>query len=320
MPRQRSPPSRPPWSNAAWAVTFALLALLGGWWTVLISRLVEENHAHQLALHGDTPEVAAEYTRKRVMLVGESALMSVLALSLVALAWRSVQVERAGMRRLEGVLAASTHELKTPVAGLRALVESLQSGVLPSAQAGPYLGRGLEACDRLEHLIESILAYQAALARPGAGVETRTLIEWVTPVLAHRSADGIVDGLDLDLGAAGDLPVEAAADPLRITFENLLDNARKYGGGAPVRIRARADGPHVLVDFADAGEGFVPAEAEALFEPYQRGHAGGARHGTGLGLYLARTLMRGIGGDLRAASEGPGLGATFTVRLRRAHG
>ena len=287
---------------------------------MLIYRLVEENHAYQIALYGDTPAVVAEHVRKRVMLLGESSLMSVLALSLVGLAWRSVQVERAGMRRLEGVLAASTHELKTPVAGVRALLESLQSGVLPADRMAPYLGRGLEACDRLEHLIEGILAYQAALARPGAGVEVRAVSDWVGPVLSHRQADGIVDGVDADLGAVGDLRVHAAPDAIRIALENLLDNARKYGGDAPVRLRARADASHVFLEVSDAGEGFGPEEAEALFEPYQRGHAGEARHGTGLGLYLARTLLRGVGGDLRASSGGPGCGATFSVRLRREDG
>lgn len=320
MPRRRFEIGRhAPWSNAAWAITFVLLAALGGWWTVLISRLVEEGHAHQIALHGDTPEVDAEYARKRRMLVGESAFMSVLALSLVWLAWRSVQVERAGMRRLEGVLAASTHELKTPVAGVRVLLESLQSGVLPADQAGPYLERGIDACDRLEHLIEGVLTYQAAMALPDAGVEVRPLGEWLGPVLAHRRADGIDQQVDLDLGAAGEVPVRAARDAVRVVFENLLDNARKYGAG-PVRIEAGVAGAEVRVDVIDRGEGFPPDEAEALFEPYQRGREAGTRHGTGLGLYLARTLVRNLGGDLTAASVGIGQGATFTVRLRRGDG
>lgn len=300
-------------------MTFALLALLGGWWTVLISRLVEENHALRVEMEGPSPAVLDAHLRRRVMLLGESAVMSGLALSLLALAWRSTVGERAAIRRMEGVLAASTHELKTPVAGVRALLESLQSGVLPPDRMAPYLGRGLDAIGRLEHLIEGILAWQAAVAAPGEGTEVRLLRDWLTPILDHRVADGTPDEVVDELGGAGALRVHAAADPLRVVVENLLDNARKYGGGR-VRLRGRIEGQQVLVDVIDGGDGFPPEEAEALFEPYQRRREGIARHGTGLGLYLSRTLARSMGGDLRAASDGQGSGATFTLVLRKADG
>jgi two-component system sensor histidine kinase KdpD len=299
-------------------VTFLLLATLGGWWTVLIYRLVEENHAQRVELYGATPEVEAEHDRKRLMLLGESAFMSFLGLSVVWLAGGSVRQERAGMRRLEGMLAASTHELKTPVAGVRALLESLASGVLPPERMAPHVARGLEACMRLEHLIEGILAYQSAVARPGGDVEIRAVESWIDPVLAHRVSDGIEDHVAVDLGAAASVPVRATPGVVRVVMENLLDNARKYGGDAPVRVYARVAPDAVLLEVSDEGEGFPPEDAEALFEPYQRGRAQDARHGTGLGLYLARTLARGIQGDLSASSRGPGTGATFTFSMRRA--
>ncbi|HNH49851.1 MAG TPA: ATP-binding protein, partial [Myxococcota bacterium] len=67
----------------------------------------------------------------------------------------------------------------------------------------------------------------------------------------------------------------------------------------------------------DHGSGFPAEEAELLFEPYQRGQSGQPRHGTGLGLYLARSLARSMGGELRATSPGIGKGATFHLRLLR---
>ena len=304
-------------NNVAYAVTLLLLGLLGTWWTILIARLVEENHTLRLALHGPTAQVLAEYSRKRVMLIGESVSLSALTLILAGLMVGYARRERAQMRRLEGVLAASTHELKTPIAGVKALLESLQSGVLPPDRMGPYLEKGLASADRLEHLVEGILAYQAAVVRRSAELEIRPLAAWVEGVLDHRVGSPGADPLGVHLGECGAIPVRCAPDPFRVILDNLLDNAKKYGNGTEVRLGARVDGDRVALDVRDGGVGFAPEEADALFEPYHRGAGVEHRRGTGLGLYIARTLARSLEGDLRAESGGPGRGATFTVWLRR---
>lgn len=304
------------WWNTGFAVAFALLGLLGGWWTILIRRLVDRNYDLVTSLYGDSLALQAEHSRQQWMIFGESGLLLALALALVTLAWRQAQAERAQARRLEGMLAASTHELKTPVAAIRSLLETMQSGVLPPERAGPYLIRGLESCARLEHLVESVLSYQAAVAGAHAPepVAAGALVE---PVLQHRKETMPGEQISYTPGSAAKLTVLAAADAVRVILENLFDNAAKYGsGGASIEL-AEA-GAMVEIRVSDRGQGFAPGEAEALFEPYRRGKAGQRRHGTGLGLYLSRGLARSAGGDLVAESAGPGHGATFTLRLRRA--
>lgn len=311
------------WWDTGFAVAFALLGLLGGWWTILIRRLVDRNYLLASSIYGASPDLQAEHSRQQWMIFGESGLLLALALALVALAWRQAQAERAQARRLEGMLAASTHELKTPVAAIRSLLETMQSGVLPPERAGPYLARGLESCARLEHLVESVLSYQAAMAGAQAPepVAAGALVE---PVLQHRRETVPGERISYAPGAAAQIPVLAAADAVRVILENLFDNAAKYGdatkpGAAQgVEVEVVAAGAMVEIRVSDRGQGFAPGEAEALFEPYQRGKAGQRRHGTGLGLYLARGLARSAGGDLVAESAGPGRGATFTLRLRRA--
>lgn len=305
-------------TNLAYGVTLFLLALLGSWWTVLIARLVDENHLLRLALDGPTAEVIAEYERKRLMLVGESVTLTVLAVVLAGLLVRYARHERAQMRRLEGVLAASTHELKTPIAGVKALLESLQTGVLPPDKMAPYVTKGLASTERLEHLVESILAYQSAVARRTKALEVRPLSDWVDAVLEHRLATPGAERVECDLGNVASVPVRAQADPFRVVVENLLDNARKYGKDGSVRMSARVEGDRVALDVTDEGVGFAPEDADAIFEPYQRGGGVERRHGTGLGLYIARTLAQSMEGDLRATSPGPGKGATFTLWLGRA--
>jgi signal transduction histidine kinase len=168
---------------------------------------------------------------------------------------------------------------------------------------------------RLEHLVESIAAYQAAVVRRTAD-QTRPVREWVLPVLEHRRATVHGEVLDVELGRAGELPVRAEADGLRVVMENLLDNARKYGSGSPVRITARAEGAQVLIDVSDAGMGFDADDAERIFAPYQRTAAAERRHGTGLGLHISRMLARAMEGELTARSAGRGHGSTFTLALR----
>lgn len=311
----RSPSERLRLSNAAFVVTFGLLLLLAGWWTVLISRLVNENYALQVEVHGESPEAIAQHDRRRFMMLGETGMLSILALSLVALAYRYAEAERRQIRRLEGLLAASTHELKTPVAGVRALLESLQSGVLPPDKMAPHLTRGLGSVSRLEHLIEGILAHQALVARPSGDAEPIGLRALVDEVVQHRSEELPGEVVVVEGDAP---PARGRADAVRVVLENLLDNARKYGGDKPVRVRIEGVGSVVRLAVIDEGAGFSPGDAELMFEPYERGTAGQRRHGTGLGLYIARTLARGMGGGLEARSAGPGSGATFTLTLRRA--
>jgi signal transduction histidine kinase len=71
----------------------------------------------------------------------------------------------------------------------------------------------------------------------------------------------------------------------------------------------------VRVAVTDEGAGFAPEDSERLFAPWDRGRRSGTPGGTGLGLYLARSILREAGGDLLASSRGPGRGATFTLLL-----
>lgn len=308
------------WSNIAFTVAFGLLAAMGVWWTVLIHRLAAQNAELEVQLWGATSDVLADLERKRWMLMGEGSFLVLLALVVVGLAWRSARAEREQIRRLEGMLAASTHELKTPVAAVRALLESMQRGVLPPERQGPHVSAGLASLARLEHLIEGILAYQSVLAKPEPRLVALPLEEHVWPALDARAAENPEERLDVELGPAGEVEVLANRDAMRVILDNLLDNAARYGKGGAVHLRARAEGEQVCLDVRDEGEGFATPDRAAIFEPYERGSASRSARGTGLGLFISRTLARGLGGELTAASPGPGQGATFTLCLRRAKG
>lgn len=300
--------SRP---RIALLVTMLLLLGLFSWWSVLLHRLVTESYQQTVLMVGEEDQAARLLARRKTMIVGESATLFGLTVVLLALAWRSMLHEERQAQRLKVLFAASTHELKTPIAGVRALLESLQAGLLTGEAAQPHLARGLESCDRLERLAEGMLVRQAVLSGE-APAERRTLAEWLEPVLARRPSTQTVV---VELGDTGSIPLRLPGESLRVILDNLLDNAAKYAPASPVRITSSREGGVLRLSIADQGPGFVPEDAERIFQPWERGGHAGRAHGTGLGLYLARSIAREARGQLHARSEGPGRGATFTLTL-----
>jgi signal transduction histidine kinase len=168
-------------------------------------------------------------------------------------------------------------------------------------------------CDRLEHLAETILAYQRAMSRdPRAAVQSVDVVRFIADLLAHRARTAT--GGEVETAVIDAVQVRADRDGLRVILENLLDNAHKYGGGH-VRVSAGVDAGRWRLDISDSGRGFAPETAEKIFDLHHRGSGEGMTHGAGLGLAIARTLARRMGGDISARSTGPGHGAVFTVTL-----
>jgi len=135
---------------------------------------------------------------------------------------------------------------------------------------------------------------------------------------ATAAAAAAHDGVAIHLQVDGSLPqVQGDVDRLRQVLGNLLENAIKYSPhGERVLVRARADDAHVRVDVEDRGPG-IPEDQQALiFEKFGRAtqHGEHTHHGTGLGLYIARSIAESHGGTLQVRST-PGKGATFTLSL-----
>jgi signal transduction histidine kinase len=107
-------------------------------------------------------------------------------------------------------------------------------------------------------------------------------------------------------------------DDLRQAFLNLLDNARKYGGESDIHVGLERRGSQAILRLQDGGEGIDPAERESIFERFARGqkHQHGGIPGVGIGLNLARAILRRQGGDLVACDPPSGqTGACFELRL-----
>jgi len=205
--------------------------------------------------------------------------------------------------REERQLAATAHELRTPLAVLKAELEALRDGVLP---ADPENLEALVAeVDRITRLVEELellaVAEAGGLVLHPEPVDLRALAEEVFSRVLGEGAE---------VTGAG----EAFADPDRVRqiLWNLATNVKKYGGGsAQVRVFPGK------IEVCDRGPGLPSGEYERIFEPFYRGDPARKRGGSGLGLAVVRALAEAMGGGARAYPSDFGglcLEVTFPVQ------
>ncbi|MDX3240300.1 sensor histidine kinase KdpD [Streptomyces sp. ME18-1-4] len=223
-----------------------------------------------------------------------------------------------GNRIRTALLAAVSHDLRTPLAGIKAAVSSLRSDdVAWSEEDQAELLEGIEeGADRLDHLVGNLLDMSR--------LQTGT----VTPIIREMDLDEVVpmalggvpeDGVELDIPET--LPMVAVdAGLLERSVANLVENAVKYGPpGERVLVSASSLADRVEVRVVDRGPG-VPDEAKGLiFEPFQRYGDAPRGAGVGLGLAVARGFAEAMGGTLEA-EDTPGGGLTMVLSLPVAPG
>ncbi|MEW6434577.1 MAG: HAMP domain-containing sensor histidine kinase [Myxococcota bacterium] len=302
-------------------LALASVGPLMAWWSVLVRRNIlamDRLSRADLELLPDVAERArrvadldAHTERQLFMISGETTLAGLLLVVLAVVLFAIARKRQNENRRMQTMLQLTSHQLKTPIAGVRMLLQSLGSGVVPQELQAQLLARGVAECDRLEHLVETILAFQRSVAR-GARTEVMSSDRLIGEILAHREQ---TSG-KAEASWTKREPTLLLCDPdgVRVVLENLLDNARKYGGGQ-VELSESVSGQRWRLEVKDQGIGFEPSHAERLFEPFEREEGSGAAHGSGLGLYIARQLARRMNGDLKATSPGKGQGSTFVLEL-----
>jgi len=293
------------------AVPVALLTASAVAW-VVAQRLARS----VTAVAASADRIAGGDLRARVEAPAIGPEFARLAAAFNAMADRLAQTETT-RRRLIGDLA---HELRTPLASLEATVDAVVDGVLP---ADPEtLATLRQQTDRLNHLVADMSAVSRAEERQLAlHPEAVDVAEVARDVVAAERARFAAAGVRLEIEASRRVPnLQADSRELSEALANLLDNARRHtppGGWVCLAVQAEADG--VVIDVADTGEGFDPADAERIFERFYRGEASRTRDGggSGVGLTIARAIIEAHGGTLTARSDGPGTGATFRIHLPR---
>lgn len=220
-------------------------------------------------------------------------------------------------------VSAVTHELKTPIASIRLYLETLQRRSLTDEQRQEFYGVMLADTDRLQQMVDNVLKAGVdrqqrpeAFSRVDMSALARECVE--TAALRHHLP---ADAIALEVQGDQPLTVMGEADDLRTVLSNLLDNAVKYSGEA-VRVAVTLATPtpdSIWVRVQDRGVGIPSSQLKRIFRRFYRVPVRGATvKGTGLGLFLVRSIAKAHGGRVFAQSEGEGRGATFTVELPRA--
>ena len=230
--------------------------------------------------------------------------------------------------RQDSFLNAVTHELKTPIASIRLYLETLQRRTIEEEQRQKFYSTMRLDTDRLLATVEQVLKAGELGQRQREGGAARfelgpLIAECIHTVCTRHRLPA--DSISLiDTPGAVRLFVDGNAEDIRTAVLNLIDNAVKYSpNGVHVVCRLSIERyTWSVLSITDTGLGIPSHELKRIFKRFYR--APGTDRvkikGTGLGLFLVRTIARQHGGDVRATSEGPGRGSTIFLKLPLAHG
>jgi two-component system sensor histidine kinase SenX3 len=224
----------------------------------------------------------------------------------------------------DAFINAVTHELKTPVASIRLYLQTLQRRDIDDVKRQEFYRVMVEDTDRLLETIEPVLraarlGAKLRSARP-APVDLSAVVRDCLALARtrhHLPEDALTYRESL---AGGSAPrVLGDEDELKAAVSNLVDNAVKYSG-PQVQVAVELEQPEAeqaTLRVRDQGVGISTGELKRIFKRFYRipGAVAIRVKGTGLGLFIVRSVIARHGGKVFAESEGPGRGSTFTVRL-----
>jgi K+-sensing histidine kinase KdpD len=274
---------------------------------------VDQSAGGTLHLLSDAPPLFAE-DRRLLSSLAQAAARAAEGQELAQSAARAHELAEIDRLR-SALLAAVGHDLRTPLAGVKAAVSSLRQDDIEWAPAerDELLATIEESADQLDDLVSNLLA----MSRLQAGVLSVSLTDVpLDEVVARALLASHVTGVQVDV--PDDLPpVRADSGLLERVVANLVANARRFAVTKPVSVRARRNGDTVELQVVDDGPGVAVEDHERMFAPFQRLGDKSTGAGVGLGLAIARGFTESMGGTL-APSTAAGGGLVMTVTLAAA--
>jgi PAS domain S-box-containing protein len=213
-------------------------------------------------------------------------------------------------------LATASHELKTPLTVIRGYGEMLLDTPELDEEANRAAGAIVRRAEELSTIVDGLLL-SSRIEAGRLDLDVKDL--QVAPILRERGESLMeATGRTIAVVIPDDLP-EVQVDPAAVTtvVDHLLDNAVKYSpNGGTVTLHAEPNETHVHIGISDSGIGMDPEQAARCFDKFWQAESTDERRfrGTGIGLYIVRSLVEGMGGTIDVASV-PGKGTTFTVTV-----
>jgi signal transduction histidine kinase len=220
------------------------------------------------------------------------------------------------LRARDEFLTIAAHEIRGPITSLHLAVQALQKGNTPS-ETSAKLFEIIEREDRrmtrfVDELLDLGKIQSGQIYFNFEEVDLGDVVREAATSLGHELARS---RSSLSITTEG-CPV-GQWDRYGITqvVTNLLSNAIKFGDGKPIAVAIRELDGHTTLEVKDQGIGIQPEMLDRLFKPFERGVSARNYGGLGLGLFIAHTIVEGLGGVVRVESK-PKAGSTFTVELR----
>lgn len=279
-----------------------------------------------LLIAGAVRELADGRYDRRVVVDGDDEVAALgRSVDTLALRLREAEEQRERLdRERRELTAAISHDLRTPLASVRAMTEALADGVVDDpGEAQRYYATMNREIERLTRMIDDLFE----LAR----IDADALVLQRHPLLLQDIAAEVVDAMQASAQRRGiTLRAEVEGAPSALSLDgarmeravgNLVRNALEHTPrGGQVAVLVRQDGASVALEVADDGEGIEPEHLPRVWDRFYRSEASRQRaadsenDGAGLGLAIVRGIVQTHGGDVGVTSS-PGRGATFTIRL-----
>jgi signal transduction histidine kinase len=314
--------------NILFVIIVVYILAAGFWWSYLLNSknrevldaqiqkleiLQKTNGEDLLKIAKEKKSVLARFNRQRWMIIGEGAVFMIILLIGLWRIYRIRQKELALALQQQNFLLSITHELKSPLASVQLVLETIQKRQLTAEQLQKLSINGLKENDRLHRLVQDLLlaarvegGYEYVFERLDLDLILRECVGWAMPKY----------GGPINFESSGDIVLKAAdKTTLSTAFSNLIENAVKYSEtNAPINIKAYRKKHQIFVEIADFGPGIVKSEREKIFNKFYRI---GSEHirktkGTGLGLYIVKKVIEAHNGSISVKENQPN-GAIFTA-------
>jgi signal transduction histidine kinase len=261
------------------------------------------------------PEVARYMVEWPVLVEGLALLLIVLVgVYVIFLYWKR-QADL--VEQQKNFMSQVTHELKSPLASIQLHLETIKLRNPPPDKMERFLDTMLADTERLNNLINNLLL--AAKLEHRVRAPHYPVIDfsrYVTEVMEKKRAK-LPEGGSLTVETEEGIKVSADADRMETVFRNLFENACLYSPASPeIRVSLKKSGQRCLLTFQDQGKGIDPKYLKNIFKMFYRVRESGENiRGTGLGLYIVKSVIKEHGGKINVVSAGEGQGTTFHISL-----
>lgn len=269
---------------------------------------------HDLALRY-RPELVRESFNWPTLAGGLVLLCAVLAgVYILFLYWKR---QHDLYRQQRDIISQVTHELKSPLASIQLHLETMRLRPLPQEKTEQFLDTMLSDTDRLNNLINNLLmAAKLEQRRRPTQLRVQDFSAFVVNFLEGKLAK-LPEGGSINLEIEDKLAVCFNPEDMETALRNLFENAVLYSPATPeITVGLSRQGRRCILTFQDKGQGIDPKQLKKVFRMFYRVRSHGEIiRGTGLGLYIVKSVITAHGGKIRVTSEGHGTGCTFHISL-----